>query len=61
MSVMDTCKLKDVEITTEGSTRSNIGFLSNHGNVTLRKIVQYVRDFMPVLDTCKLETVGIKT
>lgn len=49
---------------TLGRVTLQYGLFSTLEQVTLRQSVQYgyyIRDFMPFLDTCKLEKVAIKT
>ena len=70
MAVMATCKFDEDPIKIEGTidrTRSNMGFFSTQGQVTLAVNslmwleVEFIRDFMAVLVTCKIEEDWIKS
>ena len=69
MAVLAACKFDEDLIKIEGTidrTRSNMGFFSTLGQVTLDVNslmwleVEFIRDFMAVLVTCKIEEDWIK-
>ena len=70
MAVLATCKFDEDLIKIGGTidrTRSNMGFFSTQGQVTLDVNslmwleVEFIRDFMAVLVTCKIEEDWIKS
>ena len=68
MAVLATCKFDEDPIKIECTidrTRSNMGFFSTQGQVTLNSLmrleVKLIRDVMAVLVTCKIDEDWIKS